>query len=1120
MIFEDPKQRRWRYVLLLFSALVLTGLVIAGLVVSGLLVPPPIPETFSRHKLISAAEVRKDMERNISPRFTEEQFARLARMRARNRWRRDRLVKDAREGAMPFAEGTLVAFVLEDDPLSVASLERHLGQLDVVVPDWFEMSGRGCELIERSGERLRRLLSRADLIVLPRLANLFKGQWQGKQTGEFLRNDENRACIVKKLGQRLGELRAEGVNVDLEDLAPEDSEPFLEFLVELRKELHQHGMRLTVDVPFQDPAFDYEYIGKVSDAVMVMAYDEHFPSSVPGPIASRKWLEASLDEILPRIPADRLVMILGAYGYGWNTNRPQQLADGVSFLTAVNLARAAGSQPDFVEDVGNSHFAYKDADGDTHEVWFQDALAIWNQLKLAGEDKISRFGLWRLGTEDETIWSFLGQDHPPSRPDELARLSAGRAAEFYGQGEVLTVRSRPQPGRRDIQIAPDGRIVNGVYSQVPTGFLVERRGGRPKQVVLTFDDGPDEKWTPLILDVLEKTKTPAVFFVVGEQVLRFPELVEDAFDAGHFIGNHTFSHPHLEDITPREAAAELTSTQRLIEGLTARRTPLFRAPYTADVIIDDEQGLAPMRGALDDGYLVVGANVDSQDWKLLDAKAIERRVVSELGRGAGQIVLFHDGGGDRGATVEAVRMLVPELRHRGYDIVPLDRLLSVPRSELEPPMALGERFISWGHTTLAWLRSWAFAIIAVLFFACTAMAALRILFLGSVALLEQWLLRRHKPKAAEESLPLVSVLVPAYNEEKVIATTLASLQATEYSNAEFIVIDDGSKDRTAEIVEEIARRDPRVRLLRQPNSGKATAANNGLRAARGEVVVGVDADTMVAPGAIPRLVRHFVDPRVTAVCGNVEVGNVNSWLTAFQAIEYVTSQNFDRRAFSALNCISVVPGALGAWRREAVLAAGGYSRDTLTEDADLTLTILRAGGRVVYESEAIGRTEAPESLGAFLKQRFRWTYGTYQCLWKHRRAFFRGPLGFIGLPNIVLFQILFPTLSPIGDAVMVFSIIRGDWHAFLAGYIAFLAMDMCASLLAFWLDRKPKWWLPLLLIQRFSYRQIMYYVSLKAMLAAVRGMHHGWRKLDRLGSVPAMPSPPSPERSGELGGAV
>jgi cellulose synthase/poly-beta-1,6-N-acetylglucosamine synthase-like glycosyltransferase len=386
----------------------------------------------------------------------------------------------------------------------------------------------------------------------------------------------------------------------------------------------------------------------------------------------------------------------------------------------------------------------------------------------------------------------------------------------------------------------------------------------------------------------------------------------------------------------------------------------------------------------------------------------------------------------------------------------------------------------------------------VLFFVCTVLSILRIIFLGALTLKNA---KAKAPAVPEGFAPLVTVIVPAYNEAKVIVSTLRSLLASTYPRLEIIVVDDGSTDETSEVVARMAARDSRIRLIPQANGGKASAANRALAAAAGEIVVAVDADTLVSPESIPKMIVHFASPDVTAVCGNVEVGNVNGVFTAFQAIEYVTSQNFDRRAFSVLNCISVVPGALGAWRRDAMLAAGGYSDQTLTEDADLTLTILRRGGRVVYEPEAHGQTEAPESLGPLLRQRFRWTYGTYQCLWKHRPAFFRGTLGWVGLPNMVVFQVIFPMLSPIGDIMMVLSVFRGDWRAFLVGYVAFLAMDICGSLLAFTLDHKPLRWLPLLLVQRFSYRQIMYYVCFKAMIAAVRGARYGWRKLDRTGSV-------------------
>jgi len=435
--------------------------------------------------------------------------------------------------------------------------------------------------------------------------------------------------------------------------------------------------------------------------------------------------------------------------------------------------------------------------------------------------------------------------------------------------------------------------------------------------------------------------------------------------------------------------------------------------------------------------------------------------------------------------------------------------MGVPRNDLLEPLSFSQRALAWGNLSVARARSWGWLALGVLFFGCTVLAVVRVLSLGMLVLVQA---RQPEKKRPADFEPLVTMLVPAYNEGMVIARTISSILGAGYQRVEIMVVDDGSTDDTADVVRAIAATEPRVRLLQKQNGGKATAANYGIEQAAGEIVIAVDADTLVTHGSIERLVAHFVDPGITAVCGNVEVGNVRSWLTRFQAIEYVTSQNFDRRAFALLNCVSVVPGALGAWRRDAIRAVGGYSADTLTEDADLTLTVLKAGGRIAYEPRAIGRTEAPETVSGLLKQRFRWTYGTYQCLYKHRKVFFHGTLGWIGLPNMVVFQVLFAAISPVGDLVMVLSLLRGDYAAFAAGYVAFLLMDVCGSLLAFVLDGKPVRWLWMLLIQRFTYRQMMYYVSLKAMIAVIRGARHGWRKLDRTGTVDEL----EPEKLAQL----
>jgi cellulose synthase/poly-beta-1,6-N-acetylglucosamine synthase-like glycosyltransferase/peptidoglycan/xylan/chitin deacetylase (PgdA/CDA1 family)/spore germination protein YaaH len=1098
MIFEDPSHRRWRNALVVFSLLVVAATAALGITVASVVVPPHVPNPFSARSQVQATLVRASLAHDLRPVYTPAQKKRMQKIRAQEKKRRDKLVGDAKGTPMPLPQGAVVAFSVQDDAASVASLERHVGNIDIVVPDWFELPGPGCDLVEHIDDKTRRVLGRTDVLVIPRIANLVGETWRGAETSAFLANDVARACLEKKLVARLAAIGAAGVNLDLEELQPEDSESFLEFIVELRAALHARSMRLTVDVPFHDPAFDFEYIGDIADAVMVMAYDQHYPSSTPGPIASRTWLKESYDEVLARLPADRVVVVLGSYGYDWKLGEKAPPAEDLSFRAAMDLARAADAQPVFEEQIENGHFGYRDHVGENHEVWFQDALATWNQVATLRERQISRIGLWRLGTEDETLWSFFGADTPPRTPDALASVPPVKSVGLFGQGEVFTIRGEPQSGARKLAVSQTGEITSGIYTRVPSGYVVERLGGRGRRVALTFDDGPDERNTGRLLDVLKEVKAPAAFFVVGDQAMRWPDLVTREAEEGHLVGNHSFTHPHMDQLTPREAAAQLAATQRLIEGLTDRRTPLFRPPYTAEVDPDRPDDLAELRIALQNGYLFVAANVDPGDWNAKSSDEIVQKVVRDVTGGVGRIVVLHDGGGDRSRTVAAIRKLVPELRRRGYEFVSLDQLLGVKRSEMAMTLPPSDRLLSASDVFMAYARGWGWTALAVLFFVCTVLSIVRIILLGGLTLKN---LKAKAPQMPEGFHPLVTVVVPAFNEAKVISTTLRSLLASEYDNLEILVVDDGSTDATAEVVAAMAADNPRIRLITQVNAGKASAANHALQVARGEIVVAVDADTLVSAQSIPKMVAHFSSPEVTAVCGNVEVGNVNGLFTAFQAIEYVTSQNFDRRAFSALNCISVVPGALGAWRRDAVLAAGGYSDQTLTEDADLTLTILRRGGRVVYEPEAFGRTEAPESLGALLRQRFRWTYGTYQCLWKHRPAFFHGTLGWIGLPNMVVFQVLFPLLSPIGDIMMVLSVFRGDWRAFLAGYLAFLAMDICGSLLAFTLDHKPIKWLSLLLVQRFSYRQIMYYVCFKAMIAAVRGARHGWRKLDRTGAL-------------------
>lgn len=486
----------------------------------------------------------------------------------------------------------------------------------------------------------------------------------------------------------------------------------------------------------------------------------------------------------------------------------------------------------------------------------------------------------------------------------------------------------------------------------------------------------------------------------------------------------------------------------------------------------------------------------------------------------GQVVLLPDGGGDRTATVQALPAIIRELRARGYRFVTVSELAGLKPEQTMPPIA--ER-----RDPLAYADRATFALFAVgrwalrwLFILGIALGIGRLLLIGALAAAQRVRARRRERwHAGADHQPFVSVIVPAYNEERVIERTIASLLASDYPHYEIIVVDDGSTDRTFQVVSERFAGEQRMRVFRRENGGKAEALNYGLRHAQGEIVVALDADTVFATGTLRALARRFHDPNLGAVAGNAKVGNRINIVTRWQALEYITSQNLDRRAFASLNCITVVPGAVGAWRRELIERAGGFSGDTLAEDQDLTLRVRRLGCKIGYEEEAIAWTEAPDTWRNLARQRFRWSFGTLQCMWKHRDALLRhGTLGWIALPNVWIFQILFPLVSPVMDLVMVWALGAAAFDRLTHGqeyssvdlqqtlfyYALFLAVDWLAAICAFMLEKREQWSLLWWLFwQRFGYRQLMYYVMLKSVRTALGGALVGWGKLERKATVEA-----------------
>jgi cellulose synthase/poly-beta-1,6-N-acetylglucosamine synthase-like glycosyltransferase/peptidoglycan/xylan/chitin deacetylase (PgdA/CDA1 family) len=653
--------------------------------------------------------------------------------------------------------------------------------------------------------------------------------------------------------------------------------------------------------------------------------------------------------------------------------------------------------------------------------------------------------------------------------------------------------SRPQPGEVPPAVRGGGPIIDPATPE-PTGRRIPDR-----HVVLTFDDGPS-RWTEEVLDILAARGVKATFFLVGARAADRPDLVRRMYVEGHDVGVHTFTHVNLANVSPRRLQLELDQTQLAIAAAIGQTTNLLRLPYSSEpeaVLPSDWQAMKKAQN-----YRVVFTDLDTADWAKLGVAKIVQAGLPDGDRGA--VVMLHDGGGDRSQTVAALDQLITQLQRRGYTF---DTVSSAVNTSPWHPATTSERVQGWLLSTLVrtadlvvWILKLAIALLAVLAVVRTLMLVI--------------LVRHHVRQPALVSparrarLPDVSIIVPAYNEQKGIAACVRSLAAVDYPNVEIVVVDDGSTDDTAAVVARLAL--PNVRLLRQPNAGKPAALNNGILLARHDILILVDGDTIFEPDAVRALIEPFAEPDVGAVSGNTKVGNRRGLLGRWQHIEYVIGLNLDRRVFDVLRCMPTVPGAIGAFRRAALEEVGGVSEDTLAEDTDLTMAICRAGWRVLYAADARAWTEAPASMGQLWRQRYRWCYGTMQAVWKHRGAIRQsgsaGKLGRRGLPYLLAFHFLFPLLAPIVDVAALYALIVSSApQSLLYVWFGFLAMQLLSAIYAFRLDRepiRPLWSLPL---QQVAYRQLIYLVVFHSLASAVYGLRLRWQVMRRTGQLDAVP---------------
>lgn len=1025
-----------------------------------------------------------------------------------------------------------VGFYINWDDSSYESLKRNLDHLDWVIPEWAHLQdvpdGSNPLATDVHAPALNWIReNRPQVRIIPMVENLIDEKFQGALLARMIADQPHRQTLISALLSFVQQNKFAGVCVDFEEPPTEAQSNLLLFTQELHSTFSANNLLVVQSVPFDDGSWNYKAYSDATDYLVLMAYDQHYVGGDAGPIAGQDWFEANLIKRMREVNPAKTIVAIGNYGYNWSDQKKE--ADELTFQEALITARDSDAKPVFDSTSRTPYFEYDEDDNSHHTVWFLDAVTAYNQMRAASGFKTAGFAIWRLGSEDPSIWSLMDSSGPST--DGLRRINYGYLVDFEGTGEILQVVSpRPEPGARTLDIdQATGFIKNEEITATPSSYVIQRTGDRPGLLALTFDDGPDPRWTPAILDILKREGVPATFFIIGKNGQAYPDLLRRISNEGHEIGNHTFTHPNLGEVPLSITKLELTATQRLIESVTGRSTVLFRPPYFGDAEADKPQEVEPAYLAKQMGYVMVGVRIDPDDWQLpvraddIIKRSIDRAMDTNP-ETRGQVILLHDSGGDRSATIEALPRLIEELKARGFRFVPVSELGGWTRDQVMPQIPPSERVFTRADaitffflSTGGWVLQWVFLVGILLGLG-------RLLFVGSLAF-AQWLRSRRRERLHSGSTytPFVSVLVPAYNEELVIANTLRSLLASNYDNFEILVIDDGSQDGTSKVVADQFGGEQRIRLYTVANAGKAEALNTGLRYARGEVVIALDADTLFVPQTIGALAHRFYDPEMGAIAGNAKVGNRINLVTRWQALEYITSQNMDRRAFASLNCITVVPGAVGAWRRDLLDQAGGFPGDTLAEDQDLTLRIRRLGYKIGYEETAIAWTEAPDGLRLLAKQRFRWAYGTLQCMWKHLDALFRpryGTLGFIAMPNVWIFQILFPLISPVMDLMLIYTVVSAaldrlqqptgysstNLQQVLFYYALFLAIDWISACFAFVLEKKERWrllwWL---FLQRFCYRQVMYYVMIKSVTMAVRGPVVGWGKLERKATAEAGP---------------
>lgn len=1093
---------KWAFRLLIFMLVLLVSVLVVAYWKGGNPSLPQLREKNEQYKaILHPAKHLLLQENRVSDSF--EGFRKFISARPKR-------VKAVRADSIHEMDAAIrAAFYVAWDAQSYFSLRANISRLNMVLPEWLFLDPNGDTLTTNIDHRGDSIIRASGVRVIPMLSNNFHEKWHGDAVHRIITDPVKKARFINDVVNTLLKNHYAGINIDFEELKETGDEDFNAFVRDLSVQLHQHGLLVTQDFSPFNSDYNIKELAKYNDYLFLMSYDQHDQSSEAGPVSAQKWIEATVDDAIKSVSPGKLVLCLAGFGYDWPKDDEGK---DVTYEEALSTAGEEGAKVDFDNNTYNVHYSYLDDDSIWHDVYFTDAATNFNTMRFAAEYGLAGVSLWRLGSEDSRIWKFYNKDLDADALDtfdfaQLSHVKASNDVDYIGEGEILDVMSTPKDGMIRTEIDSSEMLISEEhYDVLPSVFVVKKYGNAPGKIVLTFDDGPDPKYTPQILDILQKEHVPATFFLIGINAENNIPLVKRIYNDGYEIGNHSFTHPNMAEVSMNRAVIEMRATRKLIECITGHSTIMFRAPYNADSEPESMQELIPVALSKKYNYLTIGESIDPNDWEEgVTADTILARVIRQ--QDMGSIILLHDAGGStRKATVEALPRIIKYFRDKGYEFTTVAQLVGKSRKELMPAVK-NEGFELKLNYIVVQIVYWGGNMLFSLFVICIVLSVARILIMGTLAALEH---KREKKKNLPplHGSPLVSIIVPAYNEEVNAVGSLNNLLKLQYPNFNIIFVDDGSKDNTYEKVAAAFKDNDRVTALTKPNGGKASALNYGIAHTDAEFVLCIDADTKLLPGAVAMLVRHFAEEQVAAVAGNVKVGNEVNFITRWQSIEYITSQNFDRKAFSYVNAITVVPGAIGAFRRTVITEVGGFTGDTLAEDCDLTMRILRAGYVVRNENNAIALTEAPETISMFLRQRFRWSFGVMQSFWKNRDTLFNTrfkALGLIAMPNILVFQILIPLVAPLADLFMIFGLLTGNALEIFKYYGVFMLVDASVAIIAFLFEKESLWRLLWLIPQRLVYRWLMLFVLFRSIRRAIKGELQHWGVLKRTGNVKEAP---------------